>query len=109
MTSNSKTTTDMLDPMKNPPHPGDLVWYGILEPLEISMTQAAGLLGVRRATLSDVVNGKASMSAEMAFRLQKAFGIEADLLLRMQNQFDLAEIRKHTKHIKVKRYHRKAA
>ncbi|HEX4078904.1 MAG TPA: HigA family addiction module antitoxin [Rhizomicrobium sp.] len=95
--------------MTNPSHPGDLVWYGILEPLGVSVTRAAALLGVRRATLSDVVNGKASMSAEMAFRLHKAFGVEADLLLRMQNQFDLAEIRARAKDIKVKRYQRKAA
>jgi addiction module HigA family antidote len=109
MTSTSKTITDSPGPMKNPSHPGDLVWYGILEPLDISVTRAAAMLDVRRATLSDVVNGNASMSAEMAFRLQRAFGIEAELLLRMQNQFDLAELRRHAKHIKVKRYHRKAA
>ncbi|HTT83001.1 MAG TPA: HigA family addiction module antitoxin [Rhizomicrobium sp.] len=109
MTSTLKTTTKIPGPMKNPSHPGDMVWYGILEPLGISMTRAAAMLGVRRATLSDVVNGKASMTAEMAFRLQKAFGVEADLLLRMQNQFELAEIRRHTKDIKVKRYHSKAA
>lgn len=77
MISISKTTTDVLGPMKNPSHPGDIVWFGILEPLEISLTDAAMMLGVRRATLSDVVNGKASLSAEMAFRLQKAFGVDA--------------------------------
>jgi antitoxin HigA-1 len=109
MTSTLKTTTEPLTPMKNPSHPGDLVWYGILEPLGVSVTRAAALLGVRRATLSDVVNGNASMSAEMAFRLHKAFGVEADLLLRMQNQFDLAEIRSRAKDIKVKRYQRKVA
>jgi antitoxin HigA-1 len=109
MTLTLKTTTEPLIPMKSPSHPGDLVWFGILEPLGVSLTRAAALLDVRRATLSDVVNGKSSMSAEMAFRLQKAFGVEADLLLRMQNQFDLAEIRKHSKDIKVKRFHRNAA
>jgi addiction module HigA family antidote len=95
--------------MKNPSHPGDLVWFGILEPLEITVTKAAEMLGVRRATLSDIINGKASLSAEMAIRLQKAFGIDAATLLRVQNQHDLAQVRKHEKEIKVKRYHRKAA
>ena len=109
MTSNLKTATDTLAPMKNPSHPGGLVRYGILEPPGISVTRAAELLGVRRATLSDVVNGKASISAEMAFRLQKAFGVEAELLLKMQNRFDLAEVRKHARDIKVRRYQRKAA
>jgi addiction module HigA family antidote len=94
--------------MKNPSHPGDVVWCGVLEPLEISVTSAATLLGVRRATLSDVINGNASLSAEMAFRLQKVFGINAEMLLRVQNQFDLAQVRKKSKTIKVKRY-RKAA
>jgi addiction module HigA family antidote len=95
--------------MKNPSHPGDLIWYGILEPLEITVTKAADMLGVRRATLSDVVNGNAALSAEMAFRLQKAFGIDAAMLLRVQNQYDLAQVRKHDKKIKVKRYHTKTA
>lgn len=109
MASISKTTTEVLGPMKNPSHPGDIVWFGILEPLEISLTDAAAMLGVRRATLSDVVNGKASLSAEMAFRLQKAFGVDANMLLRVQNQYDLAQVRKHAKGIKVRRYTRKAA
>ena len=109
MTSSSKTTTEALGPMKNPSHPGDIVWFGILEPLELSLTDAAAMLGVRRATLSDVVNGKASLSAEMAFRLQKAFGVDANMLLRVQNQYDLAQVRKNSKGIKVKRYTRKAA
>jgi addiction module HigA family antidote len=95
--------------MKNPSHPGDLVLFGILEPLGISVTRAAEMLGVRRATLSDVVNGKASMSAEMAFRLHKVFGISAELMLRVQNQYDLARVRENAKQIRVKRFHRKAA
>jgi addiction module HigA family antidote len=95
--------------MRTPSHPGDLVRYGILEPLDVSVTKAAEMLAVRRATLSDVINGKAAMSAEMAFRLHKVFGVNAELLLRMQNQFDLARVRENAKTIKVKRYHRKAA
>ena len=108
MTSTSKTTTDGFGPMKNPSHPGEVIWYGILEPFEISITAAAELLDVRRATLSDVINGNSSLSAEMAYRLQKAFGVNAEVLLRIQNQFDLAQVRKKSKAIKVKRY-RKAA
>jgi antitoxin HigA-1 len=109
MTSTSKNTTKPLGPMKNPSHPGDIVWYGILEPLEITVTKAAAMLGVRRATLSDVINGNASLSAEMAYRLHKAFGIDADMLLRVQNQYDLAQVRLNASAIKVKRYHAKAA
>ena len=108
MTLTSKTTIDALGSMKNPSHPGDIVWSAILEPLEISVTSAAAMLGVRRATLSDVINGNASLSAEMAYRLQKAFGISAEMLLRVQNQFDLAQVRKKSKAIKVKRYHKAA-
>ena len=109
MTSTSKTTTRSLGPMKSPSHPGELVLHGILEPLGVSVTKAAGMLGVRRATLSDLVNGKSSMTAEMAFRLSKAFGIDAELLLRVQNQYDLARVRKHSQDIRVTRYARKAA
>ena len=109
MTSTLKSTTEPLGPMKNPSHPGEIVWYGILEPLHISVTKAAAMLGVRRATLSDVINGNASLSAEMAYRLQKAFGVSADMLLRVQNQYDLAQVRLRAKSIKVKRYQRKAA
>lgn len=109
MTSTSKTITEPLGHMKNPSHPGDLVWYGILEPLGVSVTSAAEMLGVRRATLSDVINGRSSMSAEMAFRLHKVFGISAELMLRVQNQYDLARVREGAKGIKVKRYRNKAA
>jgi addiction module HigA family antidote len=109
MTSTSKTTTEPLGRMKNPSHPGDLVLFGVLEPLGISVTRAAEMLGVRRATLSDVVNGKASMSAEMAFRLHKVFGISAELMLRVQNQYDLARVRENARTLRLKRYSRKAA
>ncbi len=60
--------------MKNPPHPGEVIREEIIEALSLTVTSAAEILGVRRATLSDVTNGKASVSAEMAFRLEKAFG-----------------------------------
>ncbi|MGD0024667.1 MAG: HigA family addiction module antitoxin [Xanthobacteraceae bacterium] len=96
-------------PMKNPPHVGRVIWHGILEPLGLSITKGAVILGVRRATLSDLVNGKAALTAEMALRIHKAFGPDVDHLLRMQVAHDVAQIRKRTKHIKVKRYVGKAA
>ena len=95
--------------MKKPSHAGDVIYWGILEPLGISITKAAGILGVRRATLSAVVNGKASLSPELALRVEKAFGPEVDHLLRIQAAYDAAQIRKRTKKIKVKRYVAKAA
>jgi len=95
--------------MKNPSHAGDIIYWGILEPLGISITKAAEILGVRRATLSAVVNGKASLSPELALRVEKAFGPEVDHLLRIQAAYDAAQIRKRTKEIKVKRYVAKAA
>jgi addiction module HigA family antidote len=95
--------------MKSPPHIGQVIWYGILEPLGLSITKAASILGVRRATLSDLVNGKAALTAEMALRIHKAFGPDVDHLLRMQVAYDVAQIRKRSKAIKVKRYVAKAA
>jgi antitoxin HigA-1 len=96
-------------PMKNPPHIGQVIWYGILEPLDLSITKAAGILGVRRATLSDLVNGKAALTAEMALRIHMAFGPDVAHLLRMQAAYDVAQVRKRAKEIKVKRYVAKAA
>lgn len=95
--------------MKNPSHAGDVIYWGVLEPLGISITKAAEILGVRRATLSAVVNGKASLSPELAMRVEKAFGPEVDHLLRIQAAYDAAQIRKRAKQIKVKRYVAKAA
>ena len=95
--------------MKNPSHAGDVIYWGVLEPLGISITKAAEILGVRRATLSAVVNGKASLSPELALRVEKAFGPQVDHLLRIQAAYDAAQIRKRAKKIKVKRYVAKAA
>ena len=90
--------------MKNPPHVGRVVHHGILEPLGLSVSRAAEALGVRRATLSDLINGKAALTAEMALRIHKAFGPDVDHLLRMQAAYDAAQIRKRSKAIKVRRY-----
>ena len=90
--------------MKNPPHPGEIIREQIIEALGLTVTSAAEILGVRRATLSDVTNGKASVSAEMALRLEKAFGVSMDLLLKMQAGYDAAQVRMHGDQIKVKRF-----
>jgi addiction module HigA family antidote len=90
--------------MKNPSHPGEVFYWGVLEPLEISVAEAARMLGVRRATLSAVVNGRAALSADLALRIEKAFGPKIDLMLRIQAAYDVAQIRKRAREIKVKRY-----
>jgi len=91
-------------PMKNPPHPGDFIRTEILKPLGLNVSKAAAILKVRRATLSDLINGKASLSPEMAFRLEKAFGPDMDHLLRMQTAYDVACLRSQSKKINVHRY-----
>lgn len=90
--------------MHNPPHPGDFIRTEILEPLGLSVAAAAKVLGVSRPTLSTLLNGHSDLSGEMALRLEKAFGVTMDTLMRMQNAFDIAEARKKAGHIKVKRY-----
>ena len=77
-------------PMKNPPHPGEIIREDVIHPLGLSVTRAAKILGVRRATLSDVTNGKSAASAEMALRLEKAFGVSMDLRRKMQAGYDSA-------------------
>lgn len=90
--------------MHSPPHPGDFVRHEILSPLGLSVAAAAKVLGVSRPTLSTLINGHSDLSGEMALRLEKAFGVKMDTLMRMQNAFDIAEARKKAGQIKVKRY-----
>ncbi len=90
-------------PMKNPPHPGRTIANACLEPLGLTVTAGARVLGVARPTLSNVINGKAAISPEMAIRLEKAFGSTADAWLRLQAAYDLAQARKREKDIKVER------
>jgi len=90
--------------MKKPPHPGDLIRTEIIEALGLNVTRAAAILKVRRATLSDLLSGKAALSPEMALRIEKAFGPDMDHLLRMQLAYDVAETRQHSRQIDVKRY-----
>ena len=89
-------------PMKNPPHPGQSVRYDCIEPLGLTITEAADALGVTRQTLNNLVNGKSGISADMAIRLAKAFGSDAETWLRLQMAYDLAQARLHEGEIKVK-------
>ena len=91
-------------PMKNPPHPGDLIWTEVIEALGLSVSKAADVLKVRRATLSDLLRGKAALTPEMALRIEKAFGPNMDHLLRMQLAYDVAKTRQQARSIIVKRY-----
>src|SRR5665213_3698561 len=86
-------------PMKNPPHPGDLIKTEVIEALGLSVSKAAEILKVRRATLSDLLNGKSSLTPEMALRIEKAFGPDMDHLLRMQLAYDVAQTREHARDI----------
>lgn len=90
-------------PMKSPPHPGLLVKHDCIAATGLSVTAAAGALGVTRQALSNLINGSAGVSPEMAIRLEKAFGGTAEVWLRMQLAYDLNEARKSAAKIKVKR------
>ncbi len=90
--------------LKNPPHPGALVRAEIIEPADLSVTAAAAVLSVTRPALSNLLNEKAALSPEMALRIEKAFGVSMDTLMRMQNSFDIAEARKREGEISVAPY-----
>ena len=90
--------------LKSPPHPGSFVRAEILEPAALSVTAAAGVLGVTRPALSALLNERAALSPEMALRLEKAFGVSMDTLMRMQNSYDIAVARKREGEINVARY-----
>ena len=85
-------------------HPGDFIRTEIIEELRLSVTAAAGILGARRATLSALLNSKAALSPEMALRLEQAFGVRMDMLLRMQAWHDAASMRARANEIAVERY-----
>ena len=90
-------------PMQEPPHPGLSVRHDCLEPLGLSVTEAARKLGVSRKQLSDVVNCRAGISPEMAIRLDKAFGGDAGTWYRLQAAYNLAQAMKQADQIKVER------
>lgn len=87
-----------------PAHPGQFIRMEITEPLGLSVTRSAEVLGVSRPALSALFNGRAALSPDMALRVEKAFGVKMDTLLRMQTSFEIAEARLHENRIKVKRY-----
>jgi addiction module HigA family antidote len=89
-------------PMKNPSHPGNLIKADIDE-LGLSVVEAAKALGISRQQLHSVIAGRAGVTAEMAIRLEKALGSTADTWLRMQMNYDLAQIRARASSIKVTR------
>src|SRR5258707_7546089 len=93
--------------MKNPAHPGGFVKSEIVEALELSVTDAAKALGVTRPALSALLNERASLSPEMALRIEKAFGASMDTLMRMQNSYDIAQARRRARRIKATRCVRK--
>jgi addiction module HigA family antidote len=92
-------------PMKNPPHPGRSIRTACLEPLGLSVTEGAKVLGVSRQTLTKVISAKSGISPEMAIRLTKAFGSTPETWLRMQIAYDLAAARRDEGKIKVQRQH----
>lgn len=91
-------------PMKDPPHPGEVIRELCIEPAGLTVTAAAAVLGVSRKALSELLNGHAGISPEMAVRLSKAFGGSIESWLAQQMQYDLAQVRKKAAEIEVKRY-----
>src|SRR5688572_23605313 len=87
-----------------PPHPGSFIREEVLDQLELSIVKAAEVLGVRRATLSDFLNGKSTFSPEMALRIEKACCIEMEMLLRMQAWYDTVQMRDRANDLTIARY-----
>lgn len=90
--------------MLNPVHPGHFLRTEIVEAHDLSVTGAAKVLGVSRPALSSLLNGRADLSGDMALRFEKAFGVDMDTLMRMQNSYDIARTRSREKKIRVERY-----
>lgn len=90
--------------LKNPVHPGEIIKHDCLEPLSLSVTDAAKILGVGRPTFSKLINGRGGVSPEMAIRLSKAFGSTPEFWLKLQLNYDLAQVQKKADSIKVVRY-----
>jgi addiction module HigA family antidote len=91
--------------MLNPVHPGRFLRSEIIEAHGLSVTEAAKILRVSRPTLSSLLNEKADLSGVMALRFEKAFGVDMETLMRMQNSFDIAQTRSRAKTVRVDRYH----
>ena len=95
--------------MLNPPHPGAFVKTEVIKPLSLTVAAAAKVLGVSRPTLSMFLNGRSNLSGKMALRIEKAFGVQMDTLMRMQVSYDIAQTRRHEDEIKITRYVRTQA
>ena len=91
-------------PMHNPPHPGAIVKYDCLEPLGLTIARAARGLVVSRAALSDLVNGRAGLSVDMALRLSQAFGSTPETWLGLQAAYDLWQAREGAAQIQVEQF-----
>jgi antitoxin HigA-1 len=94
----------MHNKMLNPAHPGRILKTEVIEAHNLSVTDAAKILRVSRPALSSLLNAKADLSGEMALRFEKAFGVDMDTLMRMQNSYSIAQTRRREKQIKVERY-----
>src|SRR2546423_8292580 len=95
--------------MTTPPHPGDFIRTEIIDSSGLSVTDAAAALQVSRPALSSLLNGRADLSGDMALRIEKAFGVKMDTLMRMQSAYDIARTRAREKEIRVRRIHHAAA
>jgi len=93
--------------MKHPPHVGGVIRREVIEPLDLTVTQAAKALGVGRQALSSLLNEKAALTSDMALRIEKAFGPKMEHLMRMPLAYELAQTREHESTINVKRYQAK--
>jgi len=98
-----KTITESPLKMHTPPHPGEILRGLCLEPLGLSVTQAACALGVSRKTLSSILNGRSGISAEMAVRLSIAFNTSAESWLLQQLQYELAQVEPKRRSLRVKK------
>ena len=95
--------------MARPSHPGQFIRMEVIEALDLSVTKAAAILGVTRPALSALLNCRAALSSEMALRIEKAFGVRMDTLMRMQVSYDIARTRQREQSITVRRYRGHAA
>ena len=98
-----KTITKPPIRMHNPPHPGEILRELCIDPLDLTVTQAAAALGVSRKTLSSILNGRSGISAEMAIRLSIAFNTTAESWLLQQLQYDLAQVEPKRRSLQVKK------
>jgi addiction module HigA family antidote len=103
------TTEEQAMRMLNSVHPGRFLRAEVIEAYDLSVTSAAKILRVSRPTLSSLLNARAALSGNMALRFEKAFGVDMDTLMRMQNSWDISRTRSREKKIRVERYQPRSA